>query len=235
MNVFKSLTIIIPCFNEEPYVSKIFETCNYLAVEFGMNFLIIDNGSQDGTFKKMNFYFNDSTEGIKIYKIKENKGYGNAIVTGIKMCDTFYVGWTHADQISNLYNLAFVLNSNLSQITEPDKFAFKAKRAKYPIYDKIFTVLMSIYVRKYIGKFFLDINAQPSIFPKKFLLTNISELESVDLVDLIVTKMAVLQKLQIVRVKFKNNLRIHGKGSNRTLGQKIKYSKKIHDLINHAQ
>ena len=95
----KNLSIIIPIFNEENFLVKLFEQLkkyfNYTNIEI----IFVDDGSTDTSLKKLNelksnqnykFYF-------KLIKLDNNSGKGKAIQTGIKNSSGKYILLQDAD------------------------------------------------------------------------------------------------------------------------------------------
>ena len=81
------LSLIIPCFNEEKNLEKLFRNISLLLKDYSneqVEILIVDNGSTD----KSNEYIKDSdlylAKKIKLIEIKNNVGYGNGIYEGRK-------------------------------------------------------------------------------------------------------------------------------------------------------
>lgn len=78
--MIEEITLIVPAYNEEDSIKDITER-SYNAIKNIKNFeiLIIDDGSNDGTFNNI-----PKLQGVRVIKHKENLGYGQAIITGIK-------------------------------------------------------------------------------------------------------------------------------------------------------
>lgn len=101
----KTLTIIIPAYNEEKGIKK---SINSLINDCDMDdfqILVINDGSDDKTglyLKKI--------KGIRVINHPYNKGYGAALKTGIKFAESEYVAFFDADgqhscqDLMNLWN-----------------------------------------------------------------------------------------------------------------------------------
>ena len=121
--------------------------------------------------------------------MEKNLGYGHGIMSGVYHSKSEYIAWCHADlQIDPLdvYNAYKHYKYELFS----GKAIIKGKRKGRNIIDKFLTACMSLVV-SILFKFSLsDINAQPKIFPKKYLnlLKEYPQDFSLDLYFLIIAK-----------------------------------------------
>ncbi|MCX6269038.1 MAG: glycosyltransferase family 2 protein [Bacteroidetes bacterium] len=102
------LTVIIPAFNEvdnlRVFLPPMIEHCR----EKNWRIILINDGSQDQTKKFLQIY--DQETVISVIHHKLNKGYGAAIKSGIKACETEYLitfdadGQHYLEDIDNLLN-----------------------------------------------------------------------------------------------------------------------------------
>jgi cellulose synthase/poly-beta-1,6-N-acetylglucosamine synthase-like glycosyltransferase len=95
LNKYPSVTITVPCFNEEKTVSKtIFSLLNLNYPKDQLKIFLINDGSTDGTWnviKKFEKYSN-----VRIFQ-KENGGKYTAVNLGLKNTQTEFVGCLDAD------------------------------------------------------------------------------------------------------------------------------------------
>jgi dolichol-phosphate mannosyltransferase len=96
----KTLSVIIPCFNEqaglEQLDSRLKEFENTFAEPHELIF--VDDGSSDSTYKKLtDFYRPGIDKGIKIIRHHENRGVGAALRTGIANSEGDYVAAIDSD------------------------------------------------------------------------------------------------------------------------------------------
>ena len=80
--MINSISIIIPCYNEEKTILKVIE--NILALKLtniSKEIIIVDDGSTDSTTHILDNFIN--SENIKILKHQKNFGKGKALQTGI--------------------------------------------------------------------------------------------------------------------------------------------------------
>ena len=111
----KSLTIIIPTFNEEDGIKE--TLCELLPVceQKKWNIIVINDGSTDSTCKELN-----SVDGIKVINHPYNKGYGASLKTGVKAADTELIAFYDADCFASAGNgvMRFLFLTKYEPITE---------------------------------------------------------------------------------------------------------------------
>lgn len=155
-------TFLVPCFNEKENLSNLileFEREKYFEK---FNLLIVENGSNDNSLE---YLMHLHVPNLKFVRVVKNLGYGNGLVTGIASASTEFVGWIHADQ----HNL-------LSEIAKWDLESLhgsefiKGYRKKRPFSQKMVSLGMEWICSLILGHRLRDINAQPSLYPKHFLL-----------------------------------------------------------------
>ena len=104
------VSVIIPCFNEERYISRCADSV--LAQHFSgeLQVIFIDDGSTDGTGRMLDAYAGDGR--VKVIH-QENRGFSGARNRGIEEADMKYLYFTDADDylpdqnvIEDLYKIA---------------------------------------------------------------------------------------------------------------------------------
>ena len=166
----KSLSIIIPCYNESENLEKLIEIIktelNKLSYEIEV--ILINNGSTDDTQEKLDKILKNN-QLIKYFKIDKNIGYGDGILLGLSKAKNNFLGWTHADLQCDFKDClkAFEIlykNTNESNLNS----LIKGKRINRKFSDNCFTKLMSIFIKIFCKVYLEDINAQPKLFSRKF-------------------------------------------------------------------
>lgn len=80
------VSIVVPCFNEEPGLAYLRNTLAELDAGFGrrhrLSFVLVDDGSTDGTWAEMKRLFGDDPR-VERIRHDRNRGIGAAILTGI--------------------------------------------------------------------------------------------------------------------------------------------------------
>ncbi len=159
------LSLVIPCYNEIDSIEELINLCKKIINSY-TEIIIVDNGSTDGSYKKLKNL--KLPKNIKIKRVRKNIGYGNGILKGLKVCRGEIISWTHADlqtdpnDIINSYNLH--KHKLLSKTC-----IVKGERKGRNFLDNFFTLGMSIYSSFILGERLFDINAQPKMFHKSFL------------------------------------------------------------------
>jgi len=166
----KRLSIIIPCYNESKNLPLLISRCKEVAnKDSNIEIIIVDNGSNDDTSLVLD-ELTSSLTFITRVKIKVNQGYGHGILAGLAAATGEVLSWTHADMQTDLGDvlkgLEFFQSSH-----KPELLFIKGKRYGRLIVDSIFTIGMAIFEILLLRKFMWDINAQPTMFHRKFFLT----------------------------------------------------------------
>lgn len=218
----KTFSIVLPCYNEDENIDNLLNNIDRLKKIYNhLEIIVVENGSTDNSLDKIknhNVYKNNS---IILVELKKNLGYGHGIMAGVNIATGEYIGWCHADLQNNLDDVYSVFEKNLVQL-ENKKTVLKGRRKNRSIVDNFFTFGMS----KLVGFLFkyrlTDINAQPKIFPKKFL-TFLKDPPNDFSLDLYLLLIAKINSFEIVEYPLTVHKRIAGiaKGGG-TLYTKIK-------------
>ena len=87
-NKMKKLTIIAPMYNEESLVSKyceqVFKDLKSLEKNYGIEILMINDGSKDSTWKQMNEMYKKYYPKISLINLSRNFGLEGAINAGLE-------------------------------------------------------------------------------------------------------------------------------------------------------
>ena len=106
---------------------------------------------------------------FRILKINKNQGIGFGIIKGLKFSKGNIISWTHGDLQTDPKDVleGFKLSERFS-----GDFLIKGKRRikNRTILEYFFTIGMSIFESILYLKLFWDINGQPNIFTKFFLI-----------------------------------------------------------------
>jgi len=74
----KKIALLIPAYNEEKYIQSVIENCT----SYGMDIIIIDDGSSDSTAEKVRSLITSSVNSLKLIVHPKNMGKGRALITG---------------------------------------------------------------------------------------------------------------------------------------------------------
>lgn len=217
-------SLVIPCYNESENLVNLIEKCEYLInAQEDIEILIIDNGSTDDTpivLKDILMDFNN--ERLRSVRIDKNQGYGNGILFGLNESKGEILGWTHADLQTDPVDFLKAI-SLFDRKQHQTQVFIKGNRFGRPIGDVIFTWGMSLVEWIILGARMWDINAQPTVFSRKFFVSWENPPKDFSL-DLFVYHEALQGSLVVKRFPVNFGLRHSGQGHNEKLISKIKYS-----------
>ena len=89
----EKLTIIIPCYNEEPGIQETLDTLIPYSQKFNWKILVIDDGSIDNTSNILSKF----SQRIQIITHPVNRGYGASLKTGLLSAKTNHIAFYDAD------------------------------------------------------------------------------------------------------------------------------------------
>jgi polyisoprenyl-phosphate glycosyltransferase len=214
------LSLIIPCYNEEKNIKRLFYQVSKLEKKINLEFIIVNNGSKDETKKKI-LIFKKNIKKIKIVNIRNNIGFGNGIKMGIKKATADIICYTHGDLQINLTNVQKAFK--IYELKKNKNILIKGSRFNRSFFNNFFTISMSFLNTLIFRKYLPDIHAQPNLFKKK-MIKNINFLPDGMILDLYIFLCARIKNYEVVRFKVKFLDRKHGIGSNETVLRKVKYS-----------
>tara|TARA_S200000501_G_scaffold330654_1_gene332114 strand:+ start:210 stop:914 length:705 start_codon:yes stop_codon:yes gene_type:complete len=159
-------SIVIPCFNEEGTIQLILERTKSVFIENNIELILVNNGSTDNSkdiFSELIVKYPHA----KYINLEKNLGYGGGILKGLSHCKGEIIGWTHADLQTDPLD-CIVAFKEYEKISRGKNIFIKGNRKNRPITDQFFTFGMSLFETFLLGNLIYDVNAQPTIFPKKF-------------------------------------------------------------------
>jgi len=199
------LSLVIPCYNEAANLPLLLERCKELAVRPDVEVILVDNGSTDSTAEVLQNLL-PKYSGCRSIRVEKNQGYGFGIISGLRSAEGQILGWTHADMQTDpqdaLRGLDFFEKHG-------ENIFVKGRRYGRPFLDVVFTVGMSMFETLLLAKPMWDINAQPTMFPRKFLDSWSSPPDDFSL-DLYAYHQAQTQGLRVCRFPVKFGERAHG-------------------------
>jgi len=204
----KKLSIIIPCYNESKNLPLLVSRCKEVAnKDSNIEIIIVDNGSTDDTSLVLDELISNLSFITRV-RIEVNQGYGHGILAGLTVATGEILSWTHADMQTDLGDALKGLDYFNSEANSEELFV-KGRRQGRPLTDVFFTVGMSIFEILLLRKFMWDINAQPTMFHRKFFLTWNMPPEDFSL-DLYVYYMAKKSRFVVKRFPVVFSERVHG-------------------------
>ncbi len=165
------ISLIIPCFNEEDNLDKLFDRLSLLLKEFSsekIEIIIVDNGSTDNSNHKITSNRLFQSKKISLLSIKNNKGYGDGINQGINFSKGEFICWFHADLQFDPIDAIKIFSKYKEKLLN-EKIIVKGSRINRGFLDKFFTYGMSLFTFLLFKEKLNDINAQPKIFKRNYL------------------------------------------------------------------
>lgn len=160
-------SLVIPCYNEAANLPLLLERCKDLGAREGIEVILVDNGSTDDSPAELERLL-PAYPGCRSVRVEVNQGYGFGILYGLSAARGDILGWTHADMQTDpqdaLAGLAYLG-------ADPDRIFAKGRRYGRPVMDVLFTVGMSFFETVLLAKPMWDINAQPTLFSRRFFET----------------------------------------------------------------
>jgi glycosyltransferase involved in cell wall biosynthesis len=161
------LSLVIPCYNEAANLPLLLERCKEVVKTPGVEVVLVDNGSTDTSPAVLQSLL-PRYPGCRSVRVAVNQGYGFGILSGLKASSGEILGWTHADMQTDPQDALQGLK--LFDRHGPD-ILVKGRRYGRPAADVFFTIGMSVFETFLLGKPLWDINAQPTMFSRKFFQT----------------------------------------------------------------
>ncbi|GAB3938448.1 glycosyltransferase family 2 protein [Mucilaginibacter myungsuensis] len=227
------LSIVIPCYNESGNLSALIGRCESLVTDHpDVEVILVNNGSTDNSADLMaELIAKTGKANIRSHHVAVNKGYGHGILAGLQQATADVICWTHADMQTDIFDCVKALG--IYQKSADPYTVVKGRRKGRPVFDKLFTSLMSFYVLFKLGKYTPDVNAQPKLFSRQFyseIAGNAPGDFSLDLYFLVNAK----SKGRIIEFPVDFAVRTAGeaKGGSGDLKLKIKLTKRTLAFIN---
>lgn len=160
-------SLVIPCFNESKNIGILLNRCRSLGSRKDWEIILVNNGSTDNTLEILEQLL-PHYPGCRVVNVDTNKGYGYGILAGLRAAKGEILAWTHADMQTDPQDV--VSGIDLFEESGPE-ILVKGRRYGRPIADTFFTIGMSCFETLLLRKPMWDINAQPTMFSRKFFET----------------------------------------------------------------
>lgn len=223
------LSLVIPCYNEARNIPLILERLQRAIVRPDVEVILVNNGSTDNSRVVLEELL-PRYPFARTVLVPVNQGYGYGIRSGLAAARGKYLGWTHADLQTDPSDAIAALEI-IEQRGEPPAILVKGNRREgRRLFDRVFTIGMSLFETIYLGARLWDINAQPNIFPRSFFDTWKNPPDDFAL-DLYALYLARKRGFEVVRFPVRFPPRIHGQSSwNTGLKAKWKFIRRTLDF-----
>ena len=140
------LSIVIPCYNESANLKALVDNCSALLHAHEMvEIILVDNGSSDDSAVILkNLLDRSEVQGLKIFHVPVNKGYGYGILQGLSQARGKILCWTHADLQTDIFDT--IKAWQLWKKDANENTLIKGKRKGRGLFDTFFTSGMQWYV-----------------------------------------------------------------------------------------
>ena len=198
-------SLVIPCYNEAANLPLLLERCKAVGARGNTEVILVDNGSTDDSPDVLERLL-PSYPGCRSVRVEVNQGYGFGILSGLRAAQGNILGWTHADMQTDPQD---ALTGLTYFDSDPDQVFVKGRRYGRPFMDVLFTVGMSCFETALLARPLWDINAQPTLFSRRFFETWTSPPHDFAL-DLYAYYQARIQGLTVHRFPVRFGPRAHG-------------------------
>lgn len=160
-------SLVIPCYNEAKTLPFLIERLVHsFTAKDEIEIILVNNGSTDNSesiLQEAAAQY-DFLETVHVVK---NQGYGYGILQGLNAAKGDFLGWTHADMQADPSDVKIGFKF-FEADKNPEALFVKGLRFGRPFSDVIFTMGMSIFDSILFFLPLWDINAQPTLFSRKF-------------------------------------------------------------------
>ena len=161
--IMMKFSLVIPCYNESKNLPFFLDRCSVL-LENKVELIFVNNGSKDNSIEVLDKIKIQYPQ-IIVLNIKKNIGYGHGILNGLNATSGEVIGWCHADLQTDPND--FLKAIKYFKYSAQDNY-IKGKRKNRNFYDNLYSIGMSLIATFLLRGFYWDINAQPTVFTKKF-------------------------------------------------------------------
>ena len=174
MNQNLDFELVLPCYNEENNLEMLIRRAKDAAENHGFHptsfqLVVVENGSKDKSSEKLaQLSETDLGKWFRVVPIKENRGYGFGLQTGLTSTKAGYIGWSHADMQCDP-NDAFLALKALKAKDGTVDWIIKGRRYERNWKDRFVSFVFAVLARIILGNKIDEINAQPKVFQRKLM------------------------------------------------------------------
>ena len=205
------LSVVIPVMNEEENIPPLLAAVHDALTNFDYEIILVDDGSTDGTRKKILEHANDR---IVLVELRKNYGQSTAMTAGIDHARGAYIAMLDGDLQNDPTDIPFMLE--LMKKEDWDVVAGNRKNRKDGMFlRKLPSKIANALIRRWTGVYIKDYGCTLKIFRKEIA----DDLEIYGELHRFIPVLAKLQGARITQVDVKHHPRKFGKskyGINRT-------------------
>lgn len=164
------LSLVAPCYNEAENLPRIFARLgDVLGGRRDVEAIFVNNGSTDESASILNAELaKPENHFARVVAVPKNQGYGFGILAGLRAASGDFLAWTHADLQTDPQDVIHAWDRIRVQ-ERPEQYFVRGRRLKRPWFDRAFTTGMGWLASAALRSPLHDVNAQPKMFPRKFL------------------------------------------------------------------
>lgn len=161
------LSFVMPCYNEQDIIGYTIPrfTAAFKKAGIKLELIAVDNGSRDRTGEMIReMAANDPT--IVYYRVEVNEGYGNGILSGIKICRAPWIGMIPCDGQVDAEDVVALFDA--IKTTDGNVLGKVRRRFRMDgLWRKVVSVTYNLLVRALWPKLgSIDVNGSPKILPR---------------------------------------------------------------------
>ncbi|MEW6740173.1 MAG: glycosyltransferase family 2 protein [Nitrospirota bacterium] len=171
--LLSGLSIIIPAFNEEDGIGHVLEHLSKIMsqVDFKCEIIVVDDGSQDGTYEKAKQYDN-----IVLLRNNVNRGYGASIKRGIRSARYDLICITDADATYPNEDIPKLIDKIKTENADMVVGARIGKNVNIPLVRRPAKWVLQKVANLVSGQYIPDLNSGLRVFKKSVAMQFLSVL-----------------------------------------------------------
>jgi glycosyltransferase involved in cell wall biosynthesis len=199
----KELSLVIPVMNEEDNIKPLLETVHASLQGLDYEVILVDDGSSDGTKKRIIEYADERTV---LVELRKNYGQSTAMTAGIDHANGHYVALLDGDLQNDSSDIPFMLD--LLKREDWDVVAGNRKNRKDGMFlRKVPSSIANAIIRRMTGVYIKDYGCTLKIFKKEIA----DDLGLYGELHRFIPVLAKLQGARITQVDVKHHARRFGK------------------------
>ncbi len=168
--ICKTISVVIPAYNENEIILETIKECLFSLKEINHEIIIVDDGSLDGTYAKVQ-KFAERYQNIKIVNYGDNHGKGFAVRYGARYATGDLVAFIDADL--NIHPKQILILIEEMERTNADIIVgskrHRDSKVKYPLSRSILSEIYYLFVKTLFGLPVRDTQVGLKLYRRKVL------------------------------------------------------------------